>query len=109
LSYLEPVRLTEALNAGIGMTAAEAESQSPMVNHPPLTNAPQLVAVGGNETDEFHRQAQMYVDGFSSGDRSMEIYIVPDADHFDELNVLADLNSPFFSKTLDILKSTNKF
>ena len=109
LSYLEPVRLTEALNAGIGMTAAEAESQSPMVNHPPLTNAPQLVAVGGNETDEFHRQAQMYVDAFSSGDRSMEIYIVPDADHFDELNVLADLNSPFFSKTLDILKSTNKF
>ena len=109
LSYLEPVRLTEALNAGIGMTAAEAESQSPMVNHPPLTNAPQLVAVGGNETDEFHRQAQMYVDGFSSGDRSMEMYIVPDADHFDELNVLADLNSLFFSKTLDILKSTNKF
>ena len=109
LSYLEPVRLTEALNAGIGMTAAEAESQSPMVAHPPSTNASQLVAVGGNETEEFHRQAQMYVDTFSSGDRSMEIYVVPDADHFDELNVLADLNSPFFSKTLDIVRSTNRF
>ena len=107
LSYLEPVRLTEALNAGIGMTVAEAESQSPMVAHPPSTNASQLVAVGGNETEEFHRQAQMYVDTFSSDDRSMEIYVVPDADHFDELNVLADLNSPFFSKTLDILRSTN--
>ena len=109
LSYLEPVRLTEALNAGIGMTAAEADSQSPMVAHPPSTNASQLVAVGGNETEEFHRQAQMYVDTFSSGDRSMEIYVVPDADHFDELNVLADLNSPFFSKTLDIVRSTNRF
>ena len=109
LSYLEPVRLTEALNAGIGMTVAEAESQSPMVNHPPSTNASQLVAVGGNETEEFHRQAQMYVDTFSSDDRSMEIYVVPDADHFDELNVLADLNSPFFSKTLDIVRSTNRF
>ena len=109
LSYLEPVRLTEALNAGIGMTVAEAESQSPMVAHPPSTNASQLVAVGGNETEEFHRQAQMYVDTFSSGDRSMEIYVVPDADHFDELNVLADLNSPFFSKTLDIVRSTNRF
>ncbi|MBT4353620.1 MAG: alpha/beta hydrolase [Rhodospirillaceae bacterium] len=109
LSYLEPVRLTEALNAGIGMTVAEAESQSPMVAHPPSTNASQLVAVGGNETEEFHRQAQMYVDTFSSDDRSMEIYVVPDADHFDELNVLADLNSPFFSKTLDIVRSTNRF
>ena len=50
LSYLEPVRLTEALNAGIRMDELEAETQSPMTQHPPVTNAPQLVAVGGLET-----------------------------------------------------------
>lgn len=87
LSLLEPVRLTAGLNAGIQMDEAEAESQSPMLNHPPVTNAPQLVVVGGAETDEFHRQAQMYCEKFSTRERSLEIYFVPDVDHFDELNV----------------------
>ena len=103
LSLLEPVRRTEGLNSGIQMDEAEAESQSPMLNHPPLTNAPQLVAVGGAETDEFHRQAQMYFEAFNTADRSMELYHVPDVDHFDELNVLVDPQSPFFSKTLVLI------
>jgi arylformamidase len=100
LSLLEPVRRTQGLNSGIRMDEAEAESQSPMLNHPPATNAPQLVVVGGAETDEFHRQAQMYYDAFRSDERKMEIYFVPGVDHFDELNVLADPESPFFTKTL---------
>lgn len=103
LSLLEPVRRTNGLNSGIRMDAAEAEAQSPMLNHPPLTDAPQLVVVGGAETDEFHRQAQMYVDAFSNETRSMELYVVPGVDHFDELNVLADPASPFFSKVTAIL------
>jgi len=103
LSLLEPVRLTAGLNSGIQMDEAEAESQSPMLNHPPATDAPQLVVVGGAETDEFHRQAQMYHDAFKTDTRAMELYIVPDVDHFDELNVLADPNSPFFNKTLAIM------
>jgi len=102
LSLLEPVRLTEGLNTGIRMDEAEAELQSPMLNHHPATNAPQLVVVGGAETDEFHRQAKMYHDAFSTGERTMELYHVPDVDHFDELNVLADPSSPFFQKTLTI-------
>lgn len=103
LSYLEPVRLTEGLNTGIRMDAEEALLQSPMQNHPPVTNAPQLVVVGGAETDEFHRQSQMYCDAFNSPDRQVSMYIVPDVDHFDELNVLADPQSPFFSKTLALI------
>ena len=99
LSYLEPVRLTEALNAGIRMDPGEAERESPMINHPPVTDAPQIVVVGGAETAEFHRQARMYVDAFATDRRSMELYVVPDVDHFDELNVLADPTSPFFQKT----------
>ena len=39
LSLLEPVRLTQGLNSGIRMDEAEAEAQSPMLNHPPVTNA----------------------------------------------------------------------
>ena len=103
LSYLEPVRLTLALNANLRMDPAEADAQSPMTNHPPVTDAPQLVVVGGAETDEFHRQTQMYVDKFASDARAMDMYVVPDVDHFDELNVLADPASPFFAKTCAML------
>jgi arylformamidase len=103
LSYLEPVRLTLALNANLKMNASEADRESPMTNHPPLTNAPQLVVVGGAETDEFHRQAQMYVDKFSTDMRPVDMYVVPGVDHFDELNVLVDPDSPFFAKTCAIL------
>lgn len=103
LSYLEPVRLTEALNTGIRMDASEAAAESPMTNHPPVTNAPQLVVVGGAETDEFQRQARMYVEAYATAPRRIELYVVPDVDHFDELNVLADRTSPFFEKTCAML------
>ena len=105
ISYLEPVRLSPALNASIRMDAEEAQTQSPMIAHPPHTNAPQMLVVGGAETDEFHRQAQMYVDAFHTNERDVSLYIVPSVDHFDELNVLVDDNSPLFSKTLAMLSS----
>ncbi len=106
LSLLEPVRLTQGLNSGIRMDAAEAEAQSPMLNHPPATNAPQMVVVGGAETDEFHRQATMYRDAFNTAERKVELYVVPEVDHFDELNVLSNPESPFFKKTMALLGST---
>lgn len=104
LSYLEPVRMTQALNAGIRMTPAEADAESPMTNHPPVTDAPQLVVVGGAETDEFHRQSHMYVEKYETPARRMAVYVVPEVDHFDELNVLVDPDSPFFSHTCAMLQ-----
>jgi arylformamidase len=102
LSLLEPVSLT-SLNDNIRMDAEEAAAQSPMLNHPPITDAPQLLVVGGGETAEFHRQALMYQDAFATAERKIDLYIVPDVDHFDELNVLADPESPFFKKTMAML------
>ena len=104
LSLLDPVRQTQGLNAAIRMDAAEAEAQSPMLHHPPLTDAPQMVVVGGAETEEFHRQAQMYVDAFATDARPVTLYVVPEVDHFDELNVLADPNSEFFARTIAMLR-----
>lgn len=103
LSYLEPVRLTEALNAGLRMDPQEAHDQSPMTEHPPVTNAPQLVVVGGAETSEFHRQMNMYVDAYKSTEREINSYVVPEVDHFDELNVLSDPSSEFFKKSLALI------
>ena len=104
LSYLEPVRLTDALNSAIQLDEVEAENQSPMTGHPPVTNAPQLVSVGGLETTEFHRQAKMYVDAFNSKERIIEFFEVPNGDHFDELNILTDSQSSFFKRTINLIK-----
>lgn len=100
LSYLEPVRRTTALNTNLQMDEEEAHKQSPMTLHPPVTNAPQLVVVGGAETSEFHRQSNMYVEAYNNSQRSVTSYVVPDVDHFDELNVLADTSSEFFNLCL---------
>lgn len=102
LSLLEPVRLT-SLNDGIQMNAEQAAAESPMLNHPPVTNAPQLLVVGSKETDEFHRQARMYQDAFATAERKIDLYVVPDVDHFDEINILADPKSDFFRRTMAMM------
>ena len=103
VSYLEPVRLTPAVNDGVGLTKEEAEAQSPMTTHPPATETPQLVAVGGGETDEFLRQAAMYGDAYRTGRRQIELMVVPDVDHFDLLNVLVDPQSAFFKSACKLM------
>lgn len=104
LSYLEPVRLTEAINAAVGMDAEEAHAQSPMTTHPPVTTAPQLVAVGGAESREFQRQARMYVEAYATEAREVSLHVVPDADHFEIINALSDPCSPFFAAALSLIR-----
>lgn len=101
LNELEPLRFT-SINEGPQMDAAEAEAESPM-NHPPLTDAPQLVVCGERETEEFHRQADIYVEAFATAARPIERYTVPASDHFDELNVLARDDSEFFAKCMGLI------
>ena len=79
------------------MDKEEAKSQSP-IYLPPRTNARQLIVYGANETDEFHRQSNIYYEKFKSEERKIERFIVPDADHFDEMNDLSNESSEFFKK-----------
>lgn len=101
LNLLEPLRHC-TIGDALHMDAAEAERESPM-NNPPTTNVPQLVVCGGAETEEFHRQSDMYVEAFATAERKMERYSVPGCDHFDELNALADPNHDFFKKSLALI------
>lgn len=98
---LEPVVHT-LMNEGPQMDVAEANAESPIFI-PPLTNAPQLIVYGGGETSEFKRQSIDYVDKFRTTDRKMEIFEVPNDDHFDELDRLAEEDSDFFQKSLKLL------
>ena len=96
LNLLEPIRYT-TLNDALKMDKEEAKSQSP-IYLPPKTNAQQLIVYGANETDEFHRQSNIYYEKFKSEERKIERFIVPDADHFDEMNDLSNESSEFFKK-----------
>ena len=84
------------------MDVTEAIEESPLFI-PPVTDAPQLVVVGGAETAEFLRQSDVYCEKFQSDNRKMERYDVPDADHFDELNRLAEEDSVFFQKSMALI------
>ncbi len=102
---LEPLVHT-SINEGPQMDVAEAIEESPIFK-PPTTDAPQLVAVGGAETAEFLRQSDAYCSKYRSPTRAMERYDVPDADHFDELNRLAEEDSVFFQKSMALIRGEN--
>jgi len=101
LYELEPLVHT-TLNTGPQMDIAEARQESPCFI-PPVTNAPQLVVVGGGETSEFFRQSDDYVAQYQTADRVMERYDVPDDDHFDELERLTEDDSVFFQKCMKMV------
>ncbi len=98
---LEPLIHT-SINAGPQMDLEEARRESPQFM-PPVTDAPQLVVDGGAETQEFHRQSDLYCETYRTERRSMERYMVPDADHFDELERLAEPDSAFFRRSLALV------
>lgn len=100
---LEPIVHT-SLNNGPQMDIAEAIAESPAFI-PPVTNAPQLVVVGGGETSEFLRQSDDYAAKYATPDRLIERYTVPNDDHFDELERLAEDDSGFFNKTMQLISS----
>lgn len=103
LSWLEPVRLTEELNAAIGMDESEAHALSPMTHHAPVTRAPQLVFVGQSESSEFHRQADMYASAYGDKHRDIRVSKLAGADHFDVLNAVVDAESFAFQASLQLL------
>lgn len=101
LFELEPLVHT-SINDGPKMDIAESHAESPCFL-PPTTNAAQLVVVGGGETAEFLRQSDDYVKQYQTAERHMERYDVPTADHFDELERLAEDDSVFFGKSMTLI------
>jgi len=98
---LEPIVHT-TLNTGPRMSVEEAKAESPLFM-PMFTDAPQLVVDGGGETEEFHRQSDAYVERVASDARSVERYVVPDDDHFDELHRLAEEDSELFARSMRLI------
>ena len=85
---IEPLRHTP-LNDAVRMDEAEARALSPIFLQP-ATTAPMAVVAGGDESDEFRRQARDFADEWGRAGVDAEVLIVPGTDHFTVLDTLAE-------------------
>jgi len=98
---LAPIRLC-FLNADLRMDAAEAEALSPVKNVPP--RGPKLVlAVGGIESEEYHRQQADYAAALRAKRLSVSEVAMPGHDHFSIIGALADAKSPLGRAALALM------
>ena len=103
----EPIRHTSenrgtGSNAGFGLnieSAEEARAVS-LVDHPPATDAPQLMAWGLEESDEFIRQNEEHYARLRRTTTPVMALRVPDKDHFDLVDVMGDERSELVSRIL---------
>lgn len=85
---IEPLRHTP-LNDAVRMDEAEARALSPIFLEP-ATSAPMAVVAGGDESDEFRRQARDFAAEWGKAGVESEVLIVPGTDHFTVLDTLAE-------------------
>lgn len=91
---LVPIRLCY-LNQDIRLTAEIASRNSPL-NLLPKRAGRLILAVGGNETDEFQRQQETYARAWRGAGLALEIVAMPKDQHFSILDGFADPTNPLF-------------
>lgn len=85
-------------NEGLRLDEDEARRVSTLLKTMP-TDAPQLVAWGERETPDWQCQSRQYVERFASDTRRIDTLVVPDADHFDVVDVLSDPASELVARS----------
>lgn len=81
------------LQPELQLDEAQVRAESPLLN-PVRTHCPVLVAVGGAESGEFHRQAEAYVDHLEGAGLPVEYADLGQHDHFSVLDDLAAAEGP---------------
>lgn len=99
---LEPLRHT-SINQAARIDEDAAWHCSPLFLQP-RTGAPVLAAVGSRETAAFHEQTNDLVERWAAAGACMERHVVPEADHFDVVDRLADAGGDFFNRVLGLLR-----
>ncbi len=98
---LEPLVQASFLNTVLQLDTPRAQQLSP-IHFRPLKNIPFWTCVGGDESEEFHRQneliAKTWPDNFQ-GDISM-----PGCNHFDLMDVFSQPESALYNATLKMLQ-----
>ena len=99
---LEPLTYAPFLKRDLALNPARALAMSPAFL-PPATHAPLVTAVGGNESGEFHRQARVLAQHWSSV-FSRDIPM-PGHDHFTVCTALGDPSSALFAAARALTES----
>jgi arylformamidase len=99
LYELEPLRHAPFLAADIHLTSASARRLSPAWLPPPEGSL--VSVVGGDESEEFHRQAALISSRW--GSRVIASLRVPGRNHMNVLHDLAEPTSPVHSQALRLL------
>jgi arylformamidase len=100
LYELQPLRHAPFLAADIGLTEASALRLSPAAMRAPSQGS-LVTVVGGDESEEFHRQAELI--GRAWGPRVIAAERVPGRNHMDVLHELADAGSRTHGMALELL------
>lgn len=101
---LEPIRLS-FLNQALAMDAATARAASPA--HLPAPGLPLALSVGGEETEEFHRQQSELVRAWGNGSGTLDEIEMPGKDHFTIMDALAQPESPLHVATRRLVLSAS--
>ena len=88
---LEPIRLT-FMQETLGFTAGQVARNSPL-GLTPATDAPLIVAVGGDESEEFLRQGETFAGQWARQGVPCEMMVRPGINHFTILGEFADPES----------------
>jgi len=91
---LVPIQLSH-VNIPIGMSKQEAIDCSPL--HYTPNSTPLTLAVGADESDEYHAQLHSLVDVWSTSNDAIQSVILPGVNHFSILSELLDSQSTLYS------------
>ncbi len=89
---LEPIRLTY-LNDALRMDAETAARNSPTL-HPPTRGEPLIVAVGSEESEEYHRQANDFVAVLDAAAVPCQHLVAPGLNHYSIIDQLMRPDTP---------------
>ncbi len=98
---LEPIRHTP-IGDPLGLMEATAHALSPLFLPAP-GKGPMTITVGGEESDEFHRQADTYRDHLRGEGVNADVLDIPGKHHFSVVAELAVPESPLLTRALDLM------
>ena len=98
---VEPIRLTP-LNEAVQLGPDDVAAMSPMFL-PPLSSGETIIAFGGDEYDEFDRQAEDLAKLWAEQGAETSTLNMPGRDHFTALSALAEPDHDLFAAALKLL------
>jgi len=101
---LEPL-IGTSINAKLGLDAEEARAVSPM-GLTPATGAPLVLAVGGEESAEFHRQSAAFGAHWSALGTPVRWVPLPGRNHMTACEALAEAGHPLFRAAVELALGT---